>query len=129
MQKITIGYGLLMILIGVGGYFGSGMVSVTALIPAFLGTPILILGWIAIQDKWRKHAMHGVVLLALISLGGTIPGLIKLPTLLSGGEIARPPAVIAQSVVAVLSLVFIVLAVKSFIDARKSSTESEAEPT
>ena len=45
-------------------------------------------------------------------------GLLKLPALLSGGEVARPTAVIAQSVMAILMLLFVGLCVRSFINAR-----------
>lgn len=111
-----------MILVGIIGYTATGMVSVTALIPTFLGIPITLLGWLATNEKYRMHAMHAVILFGLAGFGGTVKGLLALPTLLSGGEVARPPAVIAQSIVAVMSAVFIVICVKSFIDARKDMT-------
>ena len=120
MPQITIALGALLILIGVGFYFGTGATSVTALIPAFLGIPITIAGFVASRERWRKHAMHAAVLVALLGFLGSARGLLSLPALLSGAELARPAAVAAQSITAVLCLVFIGLAVNSFIQARRS---------
>ena len=44
MKIITIGFGVLLILLGVGSYIGTGMTSLTALIPAFFGVAYLYLG-------------------------------------------------------------------------------------
>ena len=40
MAKTVIAFGIFLILVGVGAYFGSGTKSITALIPAFFGLPI-----------------------------------------------------------------------------------------
>ena len=61
MPKITIGLGILLILLGLGGYFGTDAKSFTALIPAFVGVPLLLLGCLALKDNLRKHAMHAAV--------------------------------------------------------------------
>ncbi len=119
MPYITMALGSLLFLIGVGFYFGTGATSVTALIPAFLGIPIEIAGLAARRESWRKHAMHVAVLLALLGFLGSARGLLQLPALLTGAELARPAAVAAQSITAVLCLVFVGLAVNSFIQARR----------
>ena len=66
MAKITIAVGLILIGLGLYGYFGAdeGKTSPTALIPAFVGAPILLLGALALKDSMRKHAMHGAVIVA-----------------------------------------------------------------
>lgn len=120
MPTITIVYGLLLTLLGLGGYFGSGGASITAMIPAFFGLPLLILGFLARNERFLKHAMHGAAMLALLGLLGSARGTLKLPTLLAGGQLERPQAVIAQSVMAILSLIFLVLCIRSFIQARRA---------
>lgn len=55
MTKTTIGLGVLLILVGVGAYFGSGTKSITALIPAFFGLPISLLGIAALQEVAEAH--------------------------------------------------------------------------
>jgi hypothetical protein len=79
MARFTILIGLLLTLVGVGSYFYALLTvgdangpSPTALIPAFAGVPILLLGCVALKESLRKHAMHIVALLAL--LGFPAPG-------------------------------------------------------
>ncbi|MDA1233208.1 MAG: hypothetical protein O3A53_00240 [Acidobacteria bacterium] len=119
MAKLTIVVAGILILMGVIGYVASGMVSPTALIPAFIGAPIGILGVLALAESRRKHAMHGAVLLALIGFAGSVPGLLQVGALLAG-EAERPMAVAMQAVMAVLLAIYIALCVRSFIAARKA---------
>ncbi len=122
MPYVTIGFGVLLTLIGVGGYVMSGMVSWTALIPAFLGVPMAVLGGVATKESLLKHAMHGAAMVGLLGLLGTASGLFKFFRMLGGAEVARPEAVKVQALVAVLCAVFIGLCVNSFIQARKART-------
>jgi fluoride ion exporter CrcB/FEX len=119
LANTTIGFGIVLIVLGLGGYFGTDRVSLTALIPAAFGLLLVIFGALARDEKRRKLAMHIAVTVGLLGFLGTVSGLVKLPTLLSGGEVARPPAVIAQSIMAVLMAVYVGMCVKSFIDARR----------
>ncbi len=120
MATTTIGFGVVLIILGLAGYFGSGMVSLTALIPAAFGLLLVIFGAMAKDDKRRKMAMHIAVVVGLLGFLGTLPGLLKLGALLSGGDVARPMAVVAQSIMAVLMAIYVAMCVKSFIDARRS---------
>lgn len=121
MPKPALALGALLILLGLGGYFGSDRASITALIPAFFGLPIGLLGGVALQagEKVRAHTMHAAVVIALLGLlgsAGGVPGAIKLVT---GGDVSRPPAVVAKAIMALFCLIFIALSVKSFIAARR----------
>jgi hypothetical protein len=122
LATTTIGFGIVLILLGLGGYFGTDRVSMTALIPAAFGLLLVIFGMLARDDKRRKLAMHIAVTVGLLGFLGTVPGLVKLPTLLMGGDVQRPPAVIAQSIMAVLMAIYVAMCVKSFIDARRRRT-------
>ncbi len=121
MTKITIGLGLVLIVLGLGGYFGTGRESVTALIPAFFGLPLLILGLVARKECRRKIAIPIAAGIGLLGFGGTVKGLMKLPVLLTGGELERPTAVAVQAAMAIACLVFVLLCVWSFIKARRAS--------
>ena len=68
----------------------------------------------------RKHAMHAAAAVGLIALLGSASGFFKLFSLLAGEEVLRPGAVIAQSIMFVLSALFVGLAVNSFITARRN---------
>ncbi len=121
MTKITIGLGLVLFAVGLGGYFGTGRESVTALIPAFFGLPLLLLGLAALNQRLRKTAMHIAAVIGLLGFAGTVSGLMKLPVLLTGGELARPAAVAVQAAMAIVCFVFVLLCVWSFIRARRAS--------
>jgi hypothetical protein len=120
MPIVTIIYGLLLTVLGLISYFGTGMLSMTALIPAFFGLPILICGVLARDEAKLRHAMHGAATLSLLGFLGAAPGLLKMPALLSGEFIARPEAVKAQAIMAILSLIFVILCVRSFINIRRA---------
>lgn len=117
--------GVLMIL-GLVAFFATGATHYTALIPAVFGFVFDLLGSIALlAPKARMHLLHAAVVLAVLGIGGTIGGVMKLPTLLSGGEVARPAAVATQSAMATLCLVYVFLAIGSFIAARRASAKSK----
>jgi hypothetical protein len=119
LANTTIGFGIVLIVLGFGGYFGSDRVSLTALIPAVFGLLLVIFGALARDEKRRKMAMHIAVTVGLLGFLGTVSGLFQLPTLLSGGVVERPGAVISKSIMAVLMAIYVGMCVKSFIDARR----------
>ncbi len=65
--------------------------------------------------------MHIAVVIGLLGFAGTVSGLIKLPGLLTGREVARPAAVAVQAAMAIACLIFVLLCVWSFIKARRAS--------
>lgn len=119
MPSTAIGCGLALILLGVAGYVWGmidGNASVTALIPAFFGIVIAILGAVAkSNENLRKHLMHAAVMIALI--GFLVPAIRILMKL---GSISFSAAFLSQLVMALLCLVFLVLGIQSFINARRS---------
>ena len=116
MAATTRTLGIILIVLGLVGYFGTGRASVTALIPAFFGAVFVVLALVARSDAARKHAMHAAVALALIGLLGTLARLIPA---IGAGQLTRP-AVLAQLVMSVLLAGYIALGVKSFRDARRA---------
>jgi hypothetical protein len=120
MPVVTIVYGLVLAALGVGFYFGLAPISVTALIPAFFAIPVLLCGFLARSPGLRKHAMHAAAMLGVLGVLGGAPGAIKLVKSLAGSELARPAAAVEQAVMALVSLVFVVLCVRSFVAARRA---------
>ena len=120
MVALSIGLGIILSLLGIIGYAASGAESITALIPTFFGIPILVLGLLGRKEHLRKHMMHAIAALALLGFAGSVRGLGSLFTMLGGQDVLRPMATIMQSIMALLTLAFIILAVKSFIDARRT---------
>jgi hypothetical protein len=120
MPAITFFVALLLVAVGVGGYVASGAHAPTALIPAVLGVLLAVCAALARNPKTRMHAMHGAVLLALLGLLGSLRGVFQLPAYLAGEPVVRPLAVVAQSITAVLCLAYLVVAIRSFIQARRA---------
>jgi uncharacterized membrane protein len=123
MAKISIVFGIILIFLGLISYFGISTESITALIPTLLGIPVLILGFLALNEKYLKHSMHAVAVLMLLGFAGTVSGLIKFFRMLGGEVFERQSAVTVQAIMAVLCLVFLIFAIKSFIDARRKKSE------
>jgi hypothetical protein len=120
MPKTAIIVGIMLVLLGIVSFLLSGGQSWTALIPTAFGLILIALGLVARREKSRKDAMHAAAAVGLIALLGSVSGFLKLFTLLRGGEVQRPAAVISQSIMFALSAIFVGLAVNSFIEARKN---------
>jgi len=119
MTKTTVGLGIILLILGLIAFGATGMQSPTALIPSFFGIMYLILALIARKESARKTVMHIAMLITLLGIIGTFSGLIKFFTLIAGGEVARPAAVITQTIMAVLLIFYLVSGIKTFIDARR----------
>jgi hypothetical protein len=120
MPKTTILFGVVLIVLGVVGYVATGGVSLTALIPSLFGVVLALLGWLGLNERYRKHAMHVAVMVGLLGFLGTARGLIALPRLVSDAGVERPAAVAAQGTMAILMIVYVALGVRSFIAARRA---------
>lgn len=120
MAKVAIVFAFLLIAVGLGGYLladpdpETGVVSVTALIPAIFGVALLICGLLALKESLRKHAMH---LASLFALLGAVGAGIRIPKLLGPGT---ELALYSHIATTVLCLLFVILAVRSFILARSA---------
>lgn len=125
MAVPTLIISILLIVVGVVGYAGqdpnpeTGKVSITALIPAFVGGVLAVCGLLAFNDKFRKHAMHFA---AIVGLLGAIGGIMPLQRQYAKtGEIdPLKPSAVSGELMILLCLVFVVLCVRSFIAARKA---------
>ena len=95
--------------------------SVTALIPTFVGVPLMLLGWLSLaKPDLRKHLMHIAVILTLLgflmSFGRFVSVMIKNP--------GFGPGKMATLTMAILCGLHVVLSVRSFIAARKARQSS-----
>ena len=128
MANTSVGFGVALIVLGGAGYFATGGQSPTALIPAGVGLLLVVFGLLARNPKLRMHAMHGAALVGLVGFAGSVGGLGQLVKLIAGETIARPPAAIARSVMALLCLAFVALTVRSFIMARSARRRASSSP-
>lgn len=119
MKTWTLILGSTLLALGVGAYLLTGQESVTALIPAFFGAVFLALSLAATGSRLRPmmHAAAGLAVLGLAGSARGIPGLLQLA---GGAEVERPAAVVVQSIMALLCLVTVGFALRSFLVARRS---------
>jgi hypothetical protein len=120
MAKTTMWFGLALVVLGIVGFIGSGAESLTALIPSVIGLVLAGLGFAGQQEGRGALTMHIAVVVALIGFLGSAMGLADLPDLIAGKDLERPWAVAVQSIMAAILLVYMVLAIKSFLGARKA---------
>ena len=116
MAATTRMVGLVLAVIGIVSYVGTGRTSPTALIPAIFGVVFLVLAYVARSEAARRHALHVAMVVALVGIAGTASRL--LPAL-AAGEFARP-AVLAQLVTTLLLAWYLGMGIKSFRDARRA---------
>lgn len=122
MAITTIFFGLLLILLGVFGYVGTGSHAPTALIPAYVGAVLAILGWFARtpNPKRRMMIMHIAVTIGLLGFLATIPGIYHWVQMMQGHPVLRPVAEQDKAAMSLILLAYVLLCVRSFINARRS---------
>ena len=120
IPRITIIYSVLLIILGIGGYIASNAASITALIPTFFGMILLFLGLVGRKEHLRKHTTHIAVAVALIGFVATVGSLGNLMVMISGEDVQPQLVVVIKSIMAILSLLYVLICIKSFINARRA---------
>lgn len=118
MSRTTVITGSVLVLIGLGAWVFTSFASWTALIPAIIGIVLVALGALAAKTGNHKLYIHIALLVALLGIGGTVPNTLKLGEVVAGSA-ERPAAIIASALTLVALVVYIVLGVRSFIQARR----------
>ena len=118
MENIAMIYGIFLIVWGIGVTILSDSQSITSLIPAIFGLPIIILSFFAKKFPDRKKLlMHIVVLIGLIIFLG---GLDLIRGLIQGNIFVNLWASSSKFMMIISGLVFTTLCIKSFIFNRKN---------
>ncbi len=126
MARVTYVFGILLIALGLIGFWGTGSIHSTALIPTWFGLALVAGGILAINpnEGRRKLFMHINVTVGLLGLIGAIAAALQ------GYGHARALgvnpdyiALAAKLTMAVLLLIYVNLCVRSFIQARRSRKE------
>ena len=125
-STIAIIIGILLIIVGVLGQVLTGTSSITALIPAFFGLPIILLGLVARTPQRTKVSMHIVAVLALLGVVGTVNVLPDLSALLTSGEASNISAsVLSRGSMFLLCGIMLIVSIISFIQARRNRRKEE----
>jgi hypothetical protein len=123
LAKVTLVFAVLLIALGLVGYYGTGAVHSTALIPAWFGVALGFGGLLAISpsESRRKLFMHINVTIGLLGfLGAGVRAVQEFAHASSTGKPVDPIAVGAQITMTGLLLLYVILCVRSFIAARRS---------
>jgi len=116
MPIVGVVFGVILIILGIAGYFGGEPKSITAFIPSVVGLVLLIASAISFKECRLKMGMHIAATIGLLGFvapfGRIIPTVIK-------GEFTLGLATGCMIAMSGICLVFVLLCVKSFIDARR----------
>lgn len=126
MAKVTIVFGVLLIVLGLVGYFGTGSAHLTALIPLWFGLALGVGGFLAISPNptRRKILMHiNVTIGALGCIGAFVEAIRGYGAARSAGIDPDYIAFFDKLTMAVLLLIYVNLCVRSFIEARRARQE------
>jgi hypothetical protein len=123
MAKITLVFAVLLVVLGLTGYLGTGSEHPTAMIPAGIGLALGIGGYLAISPKEsrRRLFMHTNVTIALLGFIGTVAELVR--SYIHASSVGMPQeqvALAAKITLASLLLIYIILCVRSFKAARRA---------
>jgi len=121
MAKLTVAIGALVVLISVGFWLELGR-ETAALHPAGIGVLLVVCGALAMTENVKRRMlwMHIAVTLGLISLLTT--GVRAGIAVVKGTTGVNPGGFEERVVIALVSLAYVVLCVRSFIAARKART-------
>ena len=126
MARVTYVFGILLIALGLIGFWGTGSIHSTALIPTWFGLALVAGGILAISpnEGRRKLFMHINVTVGLVGLIGAIAAALQgYGHARSLGEEPDYIALAAKLTMAALLLIYVNLCVRSFIQARRSRQE------
>jgi peptidoglycan/LPS O-acetylase OafA/YrhL len=123
MARVTFVFGILLIALGLIGYWGTGSIHYTALIPTWFGLALVAGGLLAISpsEGRRKLFMHINVTVGLLGLIGAVAAALQgYGHARSLGVDPDYIALGAKLTMAALLLIYVNLCVRSFIQARRS---------
>ena len=124
MSRITLYFGA--ILIGIGAYFfvSTGSTHPTALIPIWFGLALALFGILANSKDAGKRKLYIHIAVTIGLLAFLFPAFRSVRELIKAHSanlpLAHPAAVHEQLLMAILSFIFVLLCVRSFITARRS---------
>ena len=120
MVRFTTALGVALVILGVGAYVLTSAVSITALIPAFVGVPLLACAAVARSARWRRPALAVALAVALLGALGSAMNVIKIGEAIAGTA-QRPSAVWVSTIMFVLLVGYLVVGVRAALTSRAGS--------
>jgi hypothetical protein len=122
LAKVTVLFAILLIALGLVGYFGTGAQHATALIPTWFGTVLGLCGLLAMSpdEGRRKLFMHIAVTVGLLGFIGTaIESVRGYVHATNAGAQPDMIALASKLTMTGLLLIYVILCIRSFIAARR----------
>ena len=112
IELLTMLYGLFMVIWGLSISLISGSSSITSMIPAFIGVPLALIGFISIiKPTFRKALMHIAVIIGIIAFLGGLD--------FFRGMFSNYYAGLSKLMLLVTGFVYVYFCVQSFIFVRR----------
>jgi hypothetical protein len=119
MVRFTVALGIALVVLGVGAYVLTSGASVTALIPAFVGVPLLACGALARSATRRRPALAVALAVALLGALGSSMNAIRIGEAIAGTA-QRPSAVWVSTIMFVLLVVYLVAGGRALLNPARS---------
>ncbi len=122
MAKLTVLFGILLILLGGASFLLTGHKFPTSLIPVAFGILLVTFGSLAETPQTRKRMlfMHIAVTVGLLGFLATAPAIFSAFQLFKGKLFPYPAAIEEKAAMSLLMLIYVLLCVRSFISARRT---------
>ena len=126
MSEISLIFGALLSFLGLGAYAEAEDKHITALIPSFLGLPLLFLGLAGQRAEQTKDAMHAAAGIGLLGFLISLQGLLfpEFFPQTAGGYTEHPRRGMVQAMTTALTGIYVILSFKSFLEARRVRQEA-----
>jgi hypothetical protein len=120
---LGIALGVVLVIAGIGAYVLSDFASITALIPAFFGVFVAILGVVGNQNADRQRlAAYGIGLLSVVGTLGSMRGIPDVISLLTGEPVESTIATVSQGLMIGICLVLFVAMVQFVRETRTANS-------
>jgi hypothetical protein len=123
MVKVTLTFAVLLVVLGLSGYLGTGSLHPTALIPTYIGLALGISAYLSISpnEGRRKLFMHANVTIAFLGFIGAVAEAVRgYLWATTRGLHPEPIAQASKITLASLLLIYVILCVRSFKAARRA---------
>ncbi len=112
IHRWTILFGVLLVAVGLGGYFLSDGDNPLSLAPAVLGVAMFVCGLVEARGAMRMMDMHVAALIGLVGFAGPLAALTQ--------DAVQTATVLSNGLTSALSFVFVMLCINSFLEARRA---------
>jgi hypothetical protein len=119
MVRFTAALGIALVILGVGAYLLTSAVSVTALIPAFVGVPLLACAAVARSATRRFPALAAALAVALLGALGSSMNALRIGEAIAGTA-QRPSAVWVSTIMFVLLVGYVVAGGRALLRSRSA---------